>query len=174
MRCRASGTGSRLPKLELLRRYSRHQNVTARLLKVYQKAKCQYRKAASHSTRPCAQPHAVPRRLGSSTVAALIRAYEAGATTAQLAEQYGDSRTAVKDLLHHQNVVVRRPLGLGVEQVDEAVQLYQSGWLLREIAVKFNVSQETVRRRLVECGVSMRSGHGDHGRSDNGGFTQRR
>jgi len=70
----------------------------------------------------------------------------------------------VKDLLHARGAAVRRSPGLQDEDVDEAVQLYESGWLLREIAVKFDVSQETVRRRLVERGVSMRSGHGDHGR----------
>lgn len=69
----------------------------------------------------------------------------------------------MKDLLHARGTAVRRPPGLPDEYVDEAVRLYESGWLLREIAVKFDVSQETVRRRVIERAVSMRSGHGDHG-----------
>ncbi len=109
------------------------------------------------------RPHALPRRLGSSTVAALIGAYEEGSTTAQLAEHYGVSRTAVKDLLHTHGAAVRRPAGLSVDEIDEAADLYESGWLLREIGAKFEVDRETVRRKLLERGVVMRSGHGDHG-----------
>jgi DNA-binding transcriptional regulator LsrR (DeoR family) len=109
------------------------------------------------------RPHATARRLGSSSVAALIAGYEGGATCAQLAEAYGISQTAVKDLLHRQGVQLRRPLGLSAEEINAATDLYEAGWLLREIAAKFGVSQETVRRRLVERGVVTRSGHGDHG-----------
>ncbi len=103
------------------------------------------------------------RRLGSSSVAALLRAYEAGATTTQLAEQCGVSATAVKDLLHRHGVSVRRPVGRPRGKVDEAIRLYKAGWLLREIARKFDVSQEDVRRKLRARGAVMRSGHGDHG-----------
>lgn len=83
--------------------------------------------------------------------------------TAQLAEQYSVSATAVKDLLHRAGVAVRRPSGLNLDDVSEATRLYESGWLLREIAQKFDVSQEDVRRRLLAWAVVMRSGHGDHG-----------
>ena len=109
-------------------------------------------------------PHAVVRRLGLSTVLALIEAYEAGSTTAKLAERYGISRTAVKDLLHAHGVTVRRPAGLNARDVYKAARLYESGWLLREIAEKFDVSRDDVRRKLLAAGVVMRSGHGDHGR----------
>jgi hypothetical protein len=71
----------------------------------------------------------------------------------------------VKDLLHREGAAVRRPPGLSAADVDEAVRLYQSGWLLREIAVKFAVHQETVRRALLKQGVALRSGHGSHGAS---------
>jgi predicted DNA-binding protein YlxM (UPF0122 family) len=77
-----------------------------------------------------------------------------------LAEQFGISRTAVKELLHREGVNVRRPQGLLTEDVPEAARLYESGWLLREIADKFSASQESVRRRLLKHGVVMRSGHG--------------
>ncbi len=150
--------------LELLRRYSRHQDVTVRLQRVYARASQAHREPGQGAPVQAREPHAVSRRLGSSTVAALITAYEAGATTAQLAEQYGVSRTAVKDLLHAHRTAVRRPVGLLDEDVNEAARLYEVGWLLRKIAVKFNVSQENVRRQLLSRGVVMRSGHGDHRR----------
>ena len=105
------------------------------------------------------EPRAVARRLGSSSIAALIEAYESGSTTAKLAEQYGISRTAVRDLLHARGVALRRPRGLGSKDIAEAARLYDTGWLLRETAEKFDVSQENVRRRLVELGVVMRNGH---------------
>lgn len=40
-----------------------------------------------------------------------------------------------------EGVDVRRPKGLQPEDVREAARLYESGWLLREIAKKFGVSQ---------------------------------
>ena len=58
------------------------------------------------------RPYAVAQRLGSSSVLELVAAYEAGATSAGLAERYGISRKAVKDLLHREGVAVRRPPGL--------------------------------------------------------------
>lgn len=135
--------------------------MTVRLQKVYLRAADPVRKRAQTVPRGPRQPHSVPRRLGSSSVAALIEAYEAGATTAQLAEWYGVSRTAVKALLHASEVAVRRPPGLQDEDVAEATRLYGSGWLLREIAAEFSVSPENVRRRLLEQeGAVMRSGHG--------------
>lgn len=149
--------------VELLRRYSRHQNVTVRLQKVYGRASKGGRKPRLQDERRVSRPQAVVRRLGSSSVVALIRSYEAGATTAQLAEQYSVSATAVKDLLHRAGVAVRRSSGLNLDDVSEATRLYESGWLLREIAQKFDVSQEDVRRKLLASGVVMRSGHGDHG-----------
>jgi uncharacterized protein (DUF433 family) len=92
-----------------------------------------------------------------------VGAYEAGATSDELAHRYGISRTAVKDLLHRQGVAFRRLPGLSAADVDEAVRLYRRGWLLREIAGKFAVHQETARRALAQRGVVRRSGHGDHG-----------
>jgi transposase len=52
----------------------------------------------------------------------------------------------------------RRADGLDEMQVVQAVALYESGWLLREIATRFGVSRDTVRRRLAELGVVRRSG----------------
>lgn len=134
-----------------------------RLQKVYLRASDPVRERPQRTTRGARQPHAVSRRLGSSTVAALIKAYEGGSTTPQLAEEYGISQIAVKDLLHSHGIALRRPVGLTQEDVDEAVCLYKAGWLLRKIAAKFNVSQEDVRRKLLARGVVMRSGHGHYG-----------
>lgn len=139
--------------------------MTGRLQKALSHAQRRRAQVPLRRLEPVRLPHATVRRLGSSSVHELIGAYEAGATTPELALRYGVSRTAVKELLHRSGVAVRRPPGLGEPDVDEAVRLYEAGWLLREIAVECDVHQETVRRALLKRGVSMRSGHGDHGGS---------
>jgi hypothetical protein len=105
---------------------------------------------------------ALYRRLGQSVVAELVAAYEAGASSAALADQYGVSRSGVKQLLHVAGANVRTPVGLSADQVDEASALYEQGLLLREIGELLGFHKDTVRRALIRHGVVMRSGHGDH------------
>lgn len=85
-----------------------------------------------------------------------------------VAEEMGLSQTTVLELLYRRGEPVRRRAGLSKQDIHDAIRLYESGWLLKEIATKFGASQEDVRRKLTTGGVVMRSGHGDHGRGRGG------
>jgi uncharacterized protein (DUF433 family) len=126
---------------------------------------------AAHSPRPrqrkfasAREPYKLDQRLGEARVSELIRRYEAGETSRQLAAAFGLGASSVKELLHRRGAKVRHKVGLTSTQVDTAVALYQDGWLLREIGKKFEVSRDAVRLALRERGVVLRSGHGNHGR----------
>jgi hypothetical protein len=110
-------------------------------------------------------PYALARRLGWAVIQDVLRHYEAGATAADLAEQYGVSRTGLTNLLHAQGAVVRIPRGLKHTDVDLAERLYAAGWLLREIGAELGFNRDAVRRALLERGVVMRTGHGSANRS---------
>jgi DNA-binding IclR family transcriptional regulator len=60
-------------------------------------------------------------------VAELVAAYEAGASSAVLAERFGISKSGVNQLLHQLGVAVRTPRSLTSEQVDVGVELYGVG-----------------------------------------------
>ncbi len=54
-----------------------------------------------------------------------------------------------------------RRQGLAVEQVDDAVYLYEQGWSLVRIGERHGVDPETVRQRLRARGVVMRDPQGN-------------
>lgn len=54
-----------------------------------------------------------------------------------------------------------RKVGLDVEQILESVKLYIQGESLVAIDKRMGVDKGTVRQRLVEAGVVMRSSHED-------------
>lgn len=88
----------------------------------------------------------------------LVAKYRAGALQRELAQEYGISRRTV-------GVIVARHGGLSrgkltSEQIDEAVAAYLDGQSLATIAKRLGVSDNTVRIRLLERGVQMRSPRG--------------
>jgi hypothetical protein len=109
-------------------------------------------------------PYALARRLGVAVVQEIVGAYEAGATSAELANRYGVSRTGLQHLLHSQGAAARSPRGLTPTDVNVAEQLYAAGWLLREIGLELGFSRDAVRRALLQRGVVMRSGYGSANR----------
>ena len=88
----------------------------------------------------------------------LVAKYRAGALQRELAQEYGISRRTV-------GVIVARHGGLSrgkltSEQIDEAVAAYLDGQSLATMAERLGVSDNTVRIRLLERGVQMRSPRG--------------
>ncbi|WP_338596961.1 helix-turn-helix domain-containing protein [Saccharopolyspora sp. SCSIO 74807] len=63
-----------------------------------------------------------------------------------------------------------RRRGLSVEQVDNAVRLYNQGWSTNRIAERMDVARATVRQRLHERGITLRGR--PHGRRHNAGEDQ--
>ena len=88
-------------------------------------------------TTPAPPPVARPqpgraRQLDIDQVEALIQGYVAGATTYELGDRFGIDRRTVSAILHRHNVPMRRR-GLSFHQVDEAIDLYNSGWSLARV-----------------------------------------
>jgi len=81
--------------------------------------------------------------------------YEAGATTTQLANEYGVAKSTIIGILRSAQVVVRRQ-SLTPEQVSEAARLYRKGLSLSQVATQLGVNQETMRVAVIRAGVALR------------------
>jgi hypothetical protein len=99
------------------------------------------------------------RQLGSDEIQQLIAGYRSGSTVYELAEVFGIERRTVSAILHRHDVPMRR-LGLTDDQVEDAERLYHQGWSLSRISDRIDVAADTVRKRLLERGVTMRDTNG--------------
>jgi hypothetical protein len=54
------------------------------------------------------------------------------------------------------NGVKMRGQGIPEDRLNEAIQLYRSGWPLKRVAAHFGCSAETVRQTLLAAGVPLR------------------
>jgi len=86
----------------------------------------------------------------------IIKGYtEQHLTVYQLADRHGCHRDTVSRLLKQNGVQVARRR-MADEQVARAIELYQSGWSLREIAKELELSKSNVQCTLHKAGVKMR------------------
>lgn len=97
----------------------------------------------------------IMQRLKPEQRADLVRAYTAGSTVRELAEQLGMHRTTVVAHLRRDGVPLR-PHGLSPNQLNDSIRLYQSGWSLRRIGARYGCNAETVRTSLRRLGVQLR------------------
>ncbi|TDU29320.1 hypothetical protein EDF61_10259 [Arthrobacter sp. JUb115] len=84
--------------------------------------------------------------------------YNSGMRVKDLATKYGISRETVSKRLRRQAISPRK-VGLGGQQIKEAARLYAQGDSLMTIGKKLSVSAQTVRSRLIDAGVEMRSSY---------------
>lgn len=94
-------------------------------------------------------------RLSEERRAEVAERYESGATTTQLAKDYGVAKSTIIGILREKRVVVRRQ-PLTPEQVSEAAQLYESGLSLSQVAERLKVNQETMRVAILKACVTLR------------------
>jgi DNA-directed RNA polymerase specialized sigma24 family protein len=94
-------------------------------------------------------------RLGEDQTQHLITSYQTGSTVYELADEFGIERRTVSAILHRHEVPMRRR-GLTNEQVEDAERIYEQGWSLARIGDHMDVTADTVRKRLLERGVTMR------------------
>lgn len=97
----------------------------------------------------------IQRRLDVTAQAAVVTEFQAGATIRALAAKHQVHRTTVSAILQRAGVPARQR-GLRPEQISEAVELYAKGWSTADLGKRYNVTDMTVRARLIEAGVSMR------------------
>lgn len=116
----------------------------------------------SHYTESKSLPkaHALSMRLTKQQKADAVAAYEAGASTREIAAVWGVSKSGINRLLVESGQRVRPRTKLTPEQIVEAGRLYESGLLLREIGARFGVSRDCVRIALKARGIALRPGLG--------------
>lgn len=88
----------------------------------------------------------------------LAEDYQAGMRVKELATKYGISRETVSRHLRRQAISPRK-VGLDALQIKEAARLYEQGDSLATIGKRMGVTAHTVRSRLIEAGVTMRSSY---------------
>jgi DNA invertase Pin-like site-specific DNA recombinase len=79
----------------------------------------------------------------------LIGQYEAGVPILELARRFWIHRTSVSVILKEAGVLKPRQ-ALTLEQVELAIQLRAQGRFYRQIAERFGVDTETVRRAVIK------------------------
>lgn len=106
----------------------------------------------------------IDRRLSAVVIAELVQAYQEGASTTLLREQYELSQGSVIGILLSHGVVMRGH-GLDNSNVGTAAELYRAGATLAQLGAQFEVSPNAVRRALIASGVVMRARGGSKPRS---------
>jgi hypothetical protein len=104
---------------------------------------------------PPAVGYKTARQLRPAEVDELVDAYQAGATTRELATRFGIWRGTVGKHLEARGIDTRAPK-LQPKDIQEAAKLYQAGWTLNKIARQYRVGYNTIRKRLLKAGVVMR------------------
>jgi hypothetical protein len=123
-----------------VRRYKLNQ-----ALKEYLASELRVRKRTSVHSR---QPQKIVRRLGPEVTTQLVAEYAVGESAAALARRYKVSKTAVLELVAKAGAIRPRNV-MTAEMIKTARQLREQGLLYREIADRFGVHKDTVRRALL-------------------------
>lgn len=97
-------------------------------------------------------------KLNTSGKEALVTAYVEGARVSDLMKQFDLAKSTVIDHLNKANVS-RRMHAMSEAQIDEAVELYESGLSLAVIGKRLGFDDQTILNRLRMRGVVMRGPH---------------
>ena len=141
--------------VETVRRYSKLPHLwrsSKRLAKLLTNTVEQL--AEPTSSRP--HMHKLAQRMTAEEVSALQDAYKAGASLAELQEQFGLSRGSVQRVLREAGVRRRRK-SLTDTEIAGLVERYEAGLTIREIAEERRLPKTTVQDALAWAGVEMRS-----------------
>lgn len=99
------------------------------------------------------------RRLTPTEASRLIERYEAGATVYELATQFAISRTTVARKLRVSGVATRGRSPCK-DEVDQMVELYNTGLTLAAVGQRLGFAARTVQYHVQERGVQTRDTHG--------------
>lgn len=72
-----------------------------------------------------------------------------------IAGDLGLDRRRIRRVLYERGAAAPRA-GLTAAQIRRAAELYEAGSSLADVADRFGVTANTIRRLLVDCGVEMR------------------
>lgn len=92
------------------------------------------------------------KTLSQAEVQAVIQKYEAGASTYELADEFGCHRSTISAVLKRNGIVVtKRKVDIAV-----AIQMYESGKTTTEIAKFFDTNGSVISKTLRQNNVKMR------------------
>ena len=92
------------------------------------------------------------KTLSQAEIQAAIQKYQAGASTYELADEFGCHRSTISAVLKRNGIVVtKRKVDIAV-----AIQMYESGKTTTEIAKFFDTNGSVVSKTLRASGVKMR------------------
>ena len=114
--------------------------------------------APVHPTDPLVGSLPVQRRLAVDEVAELVAAYRRGLPVEELATSFRVNRTTVLGHVRRHGVPKRDRRALRPNDVDRAAKLYAEGRSADWVAEELKVAASTVRRALIEAGVTMGPG----------------
>jgi transposase-like protein len=97
------------------------------------------------------------RRLSESQRQAVVVAYEAGASMAELAQSHAVHRHTISLLLRKAGVAIRQTTEMSRDEIDQAIQLYESGLSLQKIGDQVGWNHNTIYRHLKTRGVVFRA-----------------
>ena len=94
----------------------------------------------------------------------LVAFYRQGDSIYILSGRFGIHRGTVKDHLRRAGIEIRpgNQAKLSVEDKDEIVKLYESGFSIHKLALQFSVTDNPVHDALKERGVKMRDARGQN------------
>lgn len=114
-----------------------------------------------------ALPRSLRRRLSPQAIDELVARYRAGEVVPALSQEYGISASGLRELLRAEGLSLRGHK-ITVADTKQAVRLYVSGLTIDQVAKQVGYSWGTIRRVLLQNGVTLRARLGfEH--SDNSG-----
>jgi DNA-binding transcriptional regulator LsrR (DeoR family) len=139
--------------VEVLRRHSNNYGAVQRVGRLNRHLAKRPVPDPSVKPRSAHQPTKLSQRLSDETVAAIVDAYAAGATTREVGARFGLAHSSVNKLLRHRGVVARRRSPTTAE-MQRAAALYEAGESIRTIAEHLGFGASTVKRALVRAPAS--------------------
>jgi transposase len=137
-----------------VRRYSKQPHLwrsSKRLAKLLASAHGLKRRESA----PAPHVHKLTQRLTAQTMKAVQDVYRAGASLAELQEQFGLSRGSVQHVLREGGVRRRRKSLTDVE-IAVLVERYEAGMTIREIAAEQGLAKTTAQDALERADVAKR------------------
>lgn len=106
------------------------------------------------ATRKLQQPFRIP--FTDEDIDTIISMYNAGASTHNIAKQYGCSKNTISSLLKRNGINVTNRKAQSKLLADQVIKMYKNMDTIEKIAERFRVSAFSVRRCLRENGVKLR------------------
>ncbi|MFD0366172.1 hypothetical protein ACFQZZ_32445 [Nocardia sp. GCM10030253] len=106
------------------------------------------------------KPPAVRRRLTQEHRAAIASQYEAGSTVNQLVIKHRLGKGTVLAILRTAGAKIRSPRRLTQQEIDHAINCYQTGESLARVGARFDVTADTISAALERRGIPRRDTQG--------------